>query len=149
MSLRKCFEDRLLREVKPDPEKTRRSLEVSRSKLEAAESTLKHELYDLTVILGYTAMFHAGRAILYRDGVEEKSHYCLVVYLREAYRGRIPLRLINSLDNYRIERHEALYGLEFKATRGDAEQVVRDAADLINVSEAILATSSRGPLAGG
>jgi uncharacterized protein (UPF0332 family) len=29
----------------------------------------------------YMGYFHAARAILFRDGVREKSHYCIGVYL--------------------------------------------------------------------
>ena len=57
-------------------------------------------------------MFHAGRALLFRDGIQEKSHYCLLVYLKEKYTGRISAGILSSMDAYREERHEVLYSLE-------------------------------------
>lgn len=39
----------------------------------------------MTAIALYNAVFHAARALLYRDGVKEKSHYCLQKYLEEKY----------------------------------------------------------------
>lgn len=57
-----------------DLEKSKRSLEVAASKLEEAEKAFKHELFDATIVLSYTAIFHAARAILFRDGIIEKSH---------------------------------------------------------------------------
>jgi len=39
------------------------------------------------LIAAYMGYFHAARAVLFRDGVREKSHYCIGVYL-ESYRER-------------------------------------------------------------
>ncbi|MDD4446734.1 MAG: HEPN domain-containing protein [Methanothrix sp.] len=30
----------------------------------------------------YLAVFHSARAVLFRDGVREKSHYCIGLYLQ-------------------------------------------------------------------
>jgi len=133
MSLRECFEKRLLRETKKDLKKARRSLEIAVGKLERARLAFDGELFDSVIVLGYTAMFHAARALLYRDGIQEKSHFCLVLYLRQRYSGKIPAYLINSLDIFRIERHEILYGLEFTPTREDAEILLKDAKELIEI----------------
>ena len=57
-------------------------------------------------------MFQAARAILFNDGVIEKSHACVVVYLREKYSSNLGQNVINWLDTYRLERHESFYGLE-------------------------------------
>jgi uncharacterized protein (UPF0332 family) len=39
------------------------------------------------MMAAYMGYFHAARAVLFRDGVREKSHYCIGVYL-ESYRER-------------------------------------------------------------
>jgi len=57
-------------------------------------------------------MFQASRALLFHDGVIEKSHACVVAYLREHYSSAIGQDKINWLDTYRLERHESFYGLE-------------------------------------
>lgn len=85
MRLDECFKKRLLRRERPDLEKCKRSIEVAAAKLDGAQRTFKHGLPDATVVLAYTAMFHAARAILFRDGVVEKSHICVVEYLKEKY----------------------------------------------------------------
>ena len=58
MNIRECFEKRLLREDRPDPRRSGRSMEVAEAKLEEAEKALRYGLLDATVILAYTAMFH-------------------------------------------------------------------------------------------
>jgi uncharacterized protein (UPF0332 family) len=42
----------------------------------------------------------------------EKSHACVVSYLREHYSSELGQDKINWLDTYRLERHESFYGLE-------------------------------------
>ena len=78
MQLNACFRKRLLRRERPDVEKSRRSIEVAQAKLNAAEKAFSHGLLDATVVLAYTTMFHAARAILFKDGIIEKSHVCLI-----------------------------------------------------------------------
>ena len=85
-------------------EKAKKSLEMSIKKLEEAKKALEYNLLDSCMIMAYTAMFHAARALLYKDGIQEKSHLCLIIYLREKYSEKLPVHLINALDAYRIER---------------------------------------------
>lgn len=75
----------MLRRERPDLEKSKRSIEIAEAKLNEAEKAFSHRLFDATIILAYTTMFHAARAILFKDGIVEKSHVCLIEYLREKY----------------------------------------------------------------
>ena len=77
-------------------------------------------------------MFHAARAILFHDGIIEKSHVCVVAYLRENYSSKLGQNMINWLDTYRLERHESFYGLE-KTTIDEDE-----AKDALEKSEKFL-----------
>jgi len=72
------------------------------------------------------AMFHASRALLYKDGIQEKSHYAISIYLREKYSNQIPIPIINLLEIHRTKRHEAMYGLEYQPEKKDAELALRD-----------------------
>lgn len=123
MKLRECFEKRLLRKERPDFEKSQRSMEVASSKLNEAEKALSHKIFDATIILAYTSMFHAARAILFNDGIVEKSHVCLIEYLRETYvnTGKLSETTVNAIDTLRIDRHETLYGLETKSNEKEAQ----------------------------
>lgn len=67
-----------------------------------------------------------------------KSHVCTVIYIREKYSNKIPINLINSFDNFRIERHETLYGLEFTPTKEDAEVLVEDAENFILIVKRLI-----------
>jgi len=133
LKLRECFEKRLLRRERPDSAKTQRSLEVAEVKLEQAEQALNHRLFDATIILAYTAMFHAARAILFRDGIVEKSHMCLIEYLRETHvkTGKLSETAVNILDTLRIDRHETLYGLDTKSSETDAKYSIEKAKEFL------------------
>lgn len=140
MRLDECFRKRLLRGERPDIERSKRSVEVAAAKLDEAQRAFKYGLLDATVVLAYTAMFHAARAILFRDGVVEKSHVCLVEYLKEKYvkPGRLSGYLVNNLDSIRIDRHETLYGLETESSEKDAEYCLNKAKEFLSTVETVL-----------
>jgi len=133
-----CFKVRILRRIKPDKEKSIKSLEISNSRLERAKQSFKIKIYYFVVLESYMAMFHAARALLYKDGVQEKSHYALSIYLKEKYSNRIPIPILNYLDIHRTERHEAMYGLEYVPTDKDAEIAINDAEIFIREVKKIL-----------
>jgi len=140
MKLKECFDKRLLRKEKPDLEKSKRSIEVAEAKLDEAEKALSHRLFDATIILAYTAMFHAARAILFRDGIVEKSHICLIEYLREIYinTGKLSEAIVNTLDSLRIDRHETLYGLEAKSSQEEAKYSLEKAKEFLATTKDVM-----------
>ena len=100
-----CFKKRLLRNITPDKLKMKKALEM-------AEDLFSNEFYEDSIVSSYTSMFQAARALLFRDGIIEKSHACVVAYLKEHYTQTLGPDRINWLDTYRLERHESMYGLE-------------------------------------
>lgn len=146
MNLQECFRKRLLRRESPDPARSLRSLQVSKAKLEQARKAYEHELYDASLVLAYTSMFHAARALLFNDGIVEKSHVCLIEYVRETYarRGLLSEGLVNILDRLRVDRHEAIYGLEVSVEKGQAEYALEKSGEFVHVAGSLL-SKSEGP----
>jgi uncharacterized protein (UPF0332 family) len=107
-----CFKKRLLRRTKPDSLKVTKALEMADLKKERAQDLFENEFFEESIVSSYTSMFQAARALLFHDGVIEKSHACVVAYLREHYSSELGQDKINWLDTYRLERHESFYGLE-------------------------------------
>ena len=70
-------------------------------------------------------MFHSARSILFRDGIKERSHVCVISYLQEKYPEL--KRFANQLDAYRKNRHTTLYGLDFLVSDDEAKQAIEDA----------------------
>lgn len=133
-----CFRLRLLRSIPPDEHKSKRSLELAEQRLRDGGEALKLKFFSYAVLEAYMAMFHAARALLYRDGIQEKSHFAIGVYLREKYAQKVPLAITNLLNIHRIERHEAMYGLEYKPNEQDASLALEDAQTFIQHIKKVL-----------
>jgi uncharacterized protein (UPF0332 family) len=132
MRIDDCFEKRLLRRTKPDSLKVTKALEIAEVKKERALDLFEHEFFEESIVASYTSMFQAARSILFHDGIIEKSHACVVSYLKEHYSSTLGQNMINWLDTYRLERHESLYGLEKTSIDED------EAKDAIEKSEKFL-----------
>ena len=107
-----CFEKGLLRREKPDPAKADKSLEIARHKLTLVKKLMSSGIYEEAVTMAYAAMFHAARALLFRDGVAEKSHFAVYVYVSEIYGQKLEKRLIHQFNELRVDRHAINYGLD-------------------------------------
>ena len=142
MALAKCFEDRLLRRERSDMLKARKSLETAGRKLAEAGSLAQAGFESAAMVTAYASMFHAGRALLFRDGIVEKSHYCLVQYLRKEYAktGRLQNELITMMDAYRSERHDVMYSLEgVRVKPNDVSAAISTAKKLVEEVKRLLA----------
>ena len=129
---RECFERGLLRHIKPSAEKGAMSLKKSRAVLDEAQKNLDSEAYNSCVHSSYLAMFHSAKSILFRDGVREKSHYCLARYLdRYVEDKHIEERWIDLLDRIRDVRHAGQYDLAYSSTEEEAESCLRAARDFV------------------
>lgn len=133
---KECFERGLLRTVKPSAEKGRMSIRRAGLVLNEAEINLKSKAYDSCVHSSYLAMFHAARAILFRDGVREKSHYCVARYLeRYVETGDLEVKWVNLLDRIRDIRHSGQYDLDYSSDADEAASSLRTAADFVKAMQ--------------
>lgn len=136
MSLEECFEKRQLRRGRPDTQKSAKALEAAARDLSKAVKRMEHGFYEDVILYSYTAMFQAARALLFKDGIFEKSHYCVVEYLRRNYLGdgKLDQSHIHWLDTYRLERHDTLYGLdELEVSESDAHDSMEHAKAFLEV----------------
>ncbi|MBI2576882.1 HEPN domain-containing protein [Candidatus Woesearchaeota archaeon] len=137
MDVEQCIAKGLLRKDAPDIEKSRKSLAVSGKKLLKADKMQALELFEDALVNCYASMFHAGKALLFRDGIREKSHFGLWVYLNEKFQGTIEKRFLNELNALRLERHEISYGL------GEADVTSEQSADALKTAKGFLAAVRR------
>jgi uncharacterized protein (UPF0332 family) len=135
---KQCLESGKIVPFPKGKELVKKELSVAQSDLLDAKAGYESKRYKWSIIQGYYAMFHAARALLYKDGIQEKSHYAISVYLKEKYSSKIPLPIINFLEIHRTERHEAIYGFEYKPKKEDAELAIKDAETFIKEIKEIL-----------
>ncbi len=121
--------------------KAEKSVAVAKAKLDEAKGLAGKGFLDMAFLSAYVSMFHSGRALLFRDGLIEKSHHCLILYLNEHYvkNGKIPHGFITLLDAFRNERHMLLYGLDpVRVRRRDLDEALNSAEEFIPLVEKLL-----------
>src|SRR3989304_9260215 len=87
--------------------------EGATSDLEEAKDSLRRKKFKWATVQGYYSMFHSARALLYSKGFREKSHYALLVALRELFRNQLELEIMQDFEEAMNLREEADYGLVF------------------------------------
>jgi uncharacterized protein (UPF0332 family) len=131
--LDECFKKGLMRKIPASEEKALKSMAKANKWLIEAKKNLEHDLLDSCLVSSYSAMFHAARALLFKDGFREKSHYCVVRYLEEKYveKGKLPKLVVDLLDRLRDLRHTDLYQLDFFVTKEEAKEAIKSAEIVI------------------
>ncbi len=128
MNIEECLQQGLLVKTEKDKEKARASLKMAEHKLQIAEKELNAKIAESAIISAYSAMFHCARAILFKDGFKERSHYAAWVYLNEKYGNAIERKFLLELGNLRLQRHELLYGLENSGSNDQDAKAAIDSA---------------------
>jgi uncharacterized protein (UPF0332 family) len=139
--LDECYERGLLRKVPASEEKARLSLAQAREWIIEAGHDCDADALRSGLIAVYMGYFHAARALLYRDGVREKSHYCIGIYL-EFYRekGLLEDEWVLQFDHMRGLRQNDQYNLEARPVLVEVQQALADAERFINRMEQLIRT---------
>lgn len=124
----RCFQIGQLKKSVPDIGKAKSSIKISEQNYADALVQFENKCYKWTFIAAYASMFHAARALLFKDGVKERSHFCLCNYIKEKYRGIIEEKFLNELDNLREGRHAVLYGDEESIKTKEVDEAEADSA---------------------
>jgi uncharacterized protein (UPF0332 family) len=128
-----CFERGLLRNVDPSGEKAEASLVQAREWVTEAQKGLEIGAVRSALMAVYMGYFHAARAVLFRDGIREKSHYCIGVYL-ETYviNNRLEEEWVILFDHMRGLRQADQYSLDARPTEQEAVQAIENAGRFID-----------------
>ena len=133
MNVEECLNKGLLKKTSGSVEQANASIRMAEHKLELAEKEFESGIYENVIITAYSAMFHAGRALLFKDGYKERSHYALYVYLDEGYSGKLERKYLNEFNSMRLARHDLMYGLD---ARSETKEI--EAKSAIAVAEGFL-----------
>lgn len=138
-SIDDCFERGLLRRVEPSRTKSEQSLLSARDWLSEAEKNLEAGAFRSAVSSAYLAVFHSARAVLFRDGVREKSHYCIGLYLqRYVEEGSLEEDWPMLFDRIRSVRHADQYSFMAKPTEDEVHEGIDLAERFIERMEKLL-----------
>jgi uncharacterized protein (UPF0332 family) len=88
-----------------------KELLMAQQDLATAQKSIKEKDYKWATVQAYYAMFHAARTLLHLKGYREKSHYCLMLAMKEFYvsEGKLEMRLAESLQMAKALRESADY----------------------------------------
>ena len=139
LSYEECLRQGLLRRMPPSKDKAIQSIQKAQRWLAEAKQTLKSGASGASVLAAYLAMFHAARALLFRDGFREKSHACVARYLDHyVKRGLLEQSWVDLLDHSRETRHDDQYDLSFISSTEDAHQAVQSAGAFLKRLQELL-----------
>ena len=115
-----------------------KEIRAARSDLQDAHDSLDARKFKWATIQGYYSMFHSARALLYHRRLREKSHYALLVAIRELYAEELGKDLISAFEDGMELRQEADYGLKFSEdgaldTVGNAEGFLKKSKEILKV----------------
>ncbi len=112
---KRCIKERRILKIDASNVMIKKEIEGAKYDLSSAEESLHDGDYKWASVQSYYSMFHAAKALVLKKGFREKSHYCLLIGLRELY---VKPRELDPkfTDNYEMSmdiRHEADYALTF------------------------------------
>ncbi len=135
-----CFEQGLLKKIRPNLNYAEQSVKQAEHFLDEAETLIQSSIKDMVFIALYNASFHAARALLFRDGVKERSHYCVCKYIEEKYQLKelVTMQQAVILDSLRTKRNDIQYSLEQPEIEEDLNEIFDEVAAFIECVKEII-----------
>ena len=125
--------------MEPSLTKSEQSMLQARDWLSEAEKNLEAEALRSAISSAYLAVFHSARAVLFRDGVREKSHYCIGLYLqRYVEDGILEVDWPMLFDRIRSVRHADQYSFMALPTEEEVQASIDLAERFIERMERLL-----------
>jgi uncharacterized protein (UPF0332 family) len=119
--------------------KSEQSLHQARDWLSEVEKNLEAEALRSAISSAYLAVFHSARAVLFRDGVREKSHYCIGLYLQKYVEdGTLEEEWTMLFDRIRSVRHADQYSFMALPTEEEVQASIDLAERFIERMERLL-----------
>lgn len=115
-----------------------KEIEAAQTDLQDAQDSLQMNKFKWATIQSYYSMFHSVRALLFNKGYREKSHYALLLAIKELYSKTIEPSLISRFEEGMTLRQEADYGLKFSQagaldTIDGAEKLLSKAKEILKI----------------
>lgn len=137
--MERCFEQGLLLKVEPSKRKSELSIKQAKEWLGEASKNLKSGTYRSAQLSIYLAFFHAARAVLFRDGVREKNHYCIGVYLEKyIHEGFLEEKWVMLFHRMRSIRHTEHYSLQVSPSPEEVESGLKSGEKFVRRIEKLL-----------
>ena len=111
--IQRLLSERKLMKADISSDMIQKEIRAANSDLTDSKDSLDQGKFKWATIQSYYSMFHAARAMLYSKVYREKSHYALLIAIKELFGNEIGPSLITAFEEGMELRQEADYGLEF------------------------------------
>jgi uncharacterized protein (UPF0332 family) len=118
-----CFEKGLLKKIHPQPDLAKKDIKQAEFFLKEAEELLEIDKKQISALSLYNAFFHTARALLFKDGIKERSHYCIARYIESNYKLD---SFVDAFETIMSLRHNVQYSTE-------KVEIEEDLAEFINI----------------
>lgn len=118
-----CFKKGLLKKISPQLDLAKKDIKQAEFFLKEAEELLDINKKQIAALSLYNAFFHTARSLLFKDGIKERSHYCIARYLENNYELD---KFISAFETIMNLRHNVQYSTE-------NIEIEEDLADFINI----------------
>ena len=132
VDLKECLEKRKLVRFPLAKKLVEREINQAKSDLADSKDSLEVKKYKWATIQAYYSMFHTARSLIYRKGYREKTHYALVVALKNfcLEKGEISQETLNNFQTAKNLREDADYHAKY--SRQGAESLIQTAENFLN-----------------
>ena len=132
------MKERRLIKIKASRDMIQKELKGAEYDLASAQDSLQDKDYKWSSVQSYYSMFHAAKALVLKKGYREKSHYCLLIALKELYvkPRELDLECVENFEMSMDIRHEADYALVYEEE--SAELAYENARRFLNKTRKIL-----------
>ena len=131
-----------MKKIKPNLNYSKQSIKQAEHFLTESNELIDHNIKDMAFIALYNASFHAARALLFKDGIKERSHYCVNKYIEEKYQEKelITLRQAIILDSLREKRNVVQYSIEQPEITENLDEIYNEVEEFIERVKEIIST---------
>src|SRR3989338_4515265 len=110
MNFKECVEKGSLKKNENAKKWVEKEWLIAGKFLKSARRTFEIEEFEMSVMAGYNSLFHSARALLFKQGMVEKSHFCLIEALKELYsKDQELIEFLKSIDQVRMSRQRVQY----------------------------------------
>lgn len=133
-----CFKKGLLKKTFPQIDLGKKDIKQAEFFLKEAEELLDLDKKQIAALSLYNAFFHTARALLFKDGIKERSHYCIARYLENNYKSDKFDKFINAFETIMSIRHNVQYSTEKVEIEEDLTEFFNICHEFISEVEEIL-----------
>ena len=134
----RCLKERRILKFDASREVIEKELEGAKYDLSSAEESLHDKDFKWASVQAYYSIFHAAKALVLKKGFREKSHYCLLIAVRELYvkTKELDPEFADNFEMIMDIRHEADYALTYEEE--SARIAIENASNFLERAQALL-----------